>query len=126
MTFLSEPDTIAAAQYFATSGKNLGPEERLMLAVLEDAVVRFEKFAEARDGQTERLFLEAKDWILDEDTDWPFSFVNICEVLRLDSNYIRRGLLLLMEKQCPNKALKKTRRFVSKTTMKTFTNPRAA
>ena len=89
-----EVDTVASAQYFAHFGKGpLGPQERLMLAVLEDAIECFQKYAGARDGKRERLFLEAEEWILERDSDWPFSFENICDILDLDPNYIRRGLL---------------------------------
>ena len=65
-----------------------------MLAVLEDAIMCFQKYAWARDGKGGGLFLGAEEWIMEGDRDWPYSFDNICEALRLDSNYIRRGLLL--------------------------------
>ena len=63
-----------------------------MLAVLEDAIECFKKCAGARDGKRERIFLEVEEWILERDSDWPFSFENICDILDLDPNYIRRGL----------------------------------
>ena len=64
-----------------------------MLAVLQDAIECFQQYAGARDGKHERLFLQAQEWILERDSDWPFSFENICETLHLDPNYIRCGLL---------------------------------
>ena len=39
------------------------------------------------------LFNEAEDWIMEQDNDWMFSFVSICEILRLNPEYVRRGLL---------------------------------
>ena len=89
-----EADSVAAAQYYSHFGGGpLGPEETLMLAVLDDAIECFHKYTGARDGKSERLFLEAQEWILERGSDCPFSFENICDVLRLDPNYIRCGLL---------------------------------
>jgi hypothetical protein len=42
----------------------------------------------------QKLFQEAEDWILNKNTDWLFSFENICENLQLNPDYIRRGLLV--------------------------------
>lgn len=66
--------------------------EGLMLAVLQDAVDCYQKFVTARSRKGQRLFSEAEEWILDDGTDWPFSFVTICEVLGLDPQYLREGL----------------------------------
>ncbi len=121
MSSLLQPDTVATAQYFATRGKGtLGPQERLMLAVLEDAIMCFQKYAGARDGKGERLFLEAEKWILEEDRDWPFSFENISETLKLDPNYIRRGLLMWRKEEFLIGPLKKKRRFLSRARMDGF------
>ena len=68
-------------------------EERLMLAVLEDAIEYFQEYVLAQDKKGKELFQEAEEWILEKDSDWIFSFENICELLRLDPNYIRQGLL---------------------------------
>ena len=63
-----------------------------MLAVLDDVIECFQKYAGARDGKGGRLFREAEEWILERDSEWLFSFDNICDVLNLDPSYIRRGL----------------------------------
>ena len=39
-----------------------------------------------------RIFAEAGQWIFDRDDDWLFGFDNICEMLKLDPDYIRRVL----------------------------------
>ncbi len=70
-----------------------------MLAVLEDAVACFQKYASARDGKRKTLFSEAEDWIQNENGDQVFSFENISEVLELNANYLRQGLLRWKEKQ---------------------------
>jgi hypothetical protein len=75
-------------------------EEALMLAVLENAVEYFQKYAVAHSEREKRLFKEAEDWILEKDSDWFFSFENICETLGLYPDFIRQGLLGWKEAKC--------------------------
>ena len=65
-----------------------------MLAVLQDAVECFQEHVLAQYPWEKKLFQEAEDWILEKNTDWPFSFENICETLQLHPDYIRQGLLV--------------------------------
>jgi len=79
-------------------------EERLMLAVLEDAIEYFQECVLAQDKKSKELFQEAEEWILNKDSDWIFSFEYICEVLQLNPDYIRQGLLrwkAAKRKGCP-------------------------
>ena len=68
-------------------------EERLMLAVLENAVEYFQKYVLARKPRGKQLFQEAEEWFLRKDSDGLFSFENICETLQLHPDYIRQALL---------------------------------
>jgi hypothetical protein len=70
----------------------LEPEEKLMLAVLEDAIACFQKYAFARHRKGKVLFQEAEHWVQDTNSHWPFSFVNVCETLGLARDYLRQGL----------------------------------
>jgi hypothetical protein len=90
-----EPDILLAAQYFERFQKkaHLDPEKKLMLAVLEDAIFCFQKYILSREPRGMALFREAEKWILDEENDCIYSFWNSCEVLGLDSHYLRSGLL---------------------------------
>jgi len=63
------------------------PEKRLMLAVLQGAVECFQDYAEQ-----DRLFKDAEEWIFEDDHEWPFSFINICEAVDIDPKYLRKGL----------------------------------
>jgi hypothetical protein len=83
-------------EQFITNGIH-GGEERLMLAVLQDAVECFQKHAMAEYLWERKLFQEAEDWILERNSDWLFSFENSCQALRLNPDYIRRGLLVWKE-----------------------------
>src|SRR5262245_4856430 len=68
-------------------------EEALMLAVLDNANEYFQKYVFARTEREKRLFQEAEEWILEKNSDWFFSFENICETLALYPDYISKGLL---------------------------------
>jgi len=72
-------------------------EERLMLAVLQDAVDCFQTFVLPKTEREKKLFQEAEDWILEKNSEWFFSFENICETLQLHPDYIRQGLLCWKE-----------------------------
>src|SRR5207302_5968364 len=73
----------------------LSGAKRLMLAVLSDAIDIFVKHGTKVDARSRRLFAETVDWILADDTTSTFSFINICETLRLSPSCLRRGLRLL-------------------------------
>jgi hypothetical protein len=88
-------DPIVIEQLFTPSG--YGGEERLMLAVLQDAVECFQEHALAQYVWEKKLFQEAEDWILEKNSNWFFSFENICETLQLNPDYIRKGLLVWKE-----------------------------
>ena len=101
---LFQPDILLAAQYVETfrTKTDLESEKRLMLAVLEEAVLCFQKGSFAGDRRRKSLFRDAEEWIMEENSDWPFSFENICEALGLNSAYLRQGLLRCKEKKLPH------------------------
>lgn len=101
---LIQPDILLPAQYFENfrTKTSLEPQKKLMLAVLEDAVRCFQDNVTAQSGKRKKLFDEAEEWILEENSDWLFSFENICEVLGFDPQYIRQGLLRSKEQKPPN------------------------
>jgi len=68
------------------------PEASLMRAVLEEALTCFQNQFYLRHYEAQRLGKEAELWFFSDETDWPFAFVNICNVLHLEPAYIRRGL----------------------------------
>lgn len=91
---LFQPDTLLPSQYFDRIRKqrHFDGERRLMIAVLEDAVDVYRKQAAARDPRGRGLFRDAEEWIEDTEKGWLYSFENICDVLDLDPDYLRRGL----------------------------------
>jgi hypothetical protein len=88
-----QPDTLLAAQYCENRRrKALEPEEKLVLAILEDAINCFQENHLARQGRRKRLFDEVRQWIFGPERDWVFGFENICGVVGFDPEYIRGGL----------------------------------
>jgi hypothetical protein len=77
--------------------RELMGEFELVRATLDDAIHTYRKYALAKGRRAQRLFREVDDWFSAEDWSWPFSFVNICDVLDLDAGYIRTGLKLWRE-----------------------------
>lgn len=74
---------------------------RLARAVLNEALISLGGHATDNSGNGEpcdnrrktRLAAEARDWILSDATDYPHSFVNVCEALGLEFRYFRKRLL---------------------------------
>ena len=97
---LFTPYTLMPSQYFDRMRRRTeyDGERRLMIAVLEDAVDIYRKQAGAQDPRARQLFREAEAWIEDTDPTWLFSFENICHVLDLEPEYIRRGLYAWRER----------------------------
>ena len=86
-------------------GRSLEPEKRLVLAILEDAILTFQDNHAARDGKKKRLFDQANVWIFNVSDDWVFSFKNICHVLEFNPEYIRKGLAQWREKDSAKPSL---------------------
>lgn len=63
-----------------------------MLAVLEEALVTFQRGLNSPRPEQRRHFHEVDRWVSSIDTDWPFAFENVCGCLRIDADYIRTGL----------------------------------
>lgn len=91
-----------------------GPEERLLFAILEDAVSCYQIYLLARKQPERLLFQEAEWWIFDNGAEFT-SFNNICDILRIDPAYVRRGLLAWKEWR-----LQRTRETSARTRWRTF------
>ncbi len=88
-------DAAATEEYFDTfrRSQHLEPEKMLLFAILEDAVHCYRKYSEAKDRAGKERYREAQQWIMRGENDWIFSFDNVCELLGLDPQYVRQGLL---------------------------------
>ena len=68
------------------------PEQRLMAAVLEDAMRELTRPEGGWFGARARRRAELEAWFASDDVAWPFSFVNVCEALDLDVARFRSRL----------------------------------
>src|SRR4030095_15952584 len=87
-------DTSMLEQYLDTfrRSEHLEPEKSLRAASREDAVQEYRKYSRAHDADGKKRFREVEEWIMRGGNDWIFSFDNVCELLGLDPQYVRRGL----------------------------------
>jgi hypothetical protein len=69
-----------------------GGEQKLLLAVLQDAVASFFRYQHDPTTRGKRLFREIHEWFWATDRQWLCSFESICDNLHLNADYIRRGL----------------------------------
>jgi hypothetical protein len=91
---LFQPDILLPVQY-QQSRRNrylLVPEQKLALAILEDAVACYQRYQSDPTARGKALFRAAEEWVRNADENWVFSFENICAVLELDPTYLRDGI----------------------------------
>jgi hypothetical protein len=89
-------DVVLPSQFFTPSRGSHAfwhGEQRLLFAVLQDAVACWFRYCEERSLRERRIFAETYNWFWSEEKGWLFAFERICELLDLDPGYIRRGLL---------------------------------
>jgi len=95
---LSQMDVILPSQYFGALGSvGLSSEQRLMLAVLVDAINILQGWRRVGSARKRRVFAEAAQWINTRGTNYPFSFDSVCDALEIDQDVLRsrlRGLTM--------------------------------
>jgi hypothetical protein len=79
-------------EQFYSASSHEPPEAALMRAVLQDAINCVQEGVRVMSRRKQRLAREAEEWFFSDESHWPFSFLNICAVLGLEPQYIRRGL----------------------------------
>jgi hypothetical protein len=101
---LGPPLAIRPSQFFASQRRQAlskTAEHQLLIAVLDDAIQCFRKYARPKNRRERRLFEEAKRWLMSEDeaplhrannTAPYFSFPYVCQALGFDADYVRHGL----------------------------------
>jgi len=84
------PDLVLPAQIPRAHG--LTPSQRLMLAVLDDAVGEYRRLGGRVGRRAIRLFRELTDWFESDDRTWTFSFENTCQTFGLEVEAVRAEL----------------------------------
>jgi hypothetical protein len=67
-------------------------ERRLLVALLEDAVQTYQKYAFSGTRRGRRLFDEVESWLNEPTAGVALSFEYVCQALGIDPSYLRRGL----------------------------------
>lgn len=93
-------EIILPSQFFGAMGsRGLGSEQRLMLAVLVDAINAIRRWRGVGGGRRRQAFAEATHWINTQGIGCPFSFDGVCEALGIDSKNLRCRLTGLIERR---------------------------
>lgn len=92
---LFESDTSLPERYYSAlrNSHHSDPERRLLAAVLEEVVACLTIDPRHASSRQRRDFRDAKNWLnAADDSEWIFSFRNICDALGIDPSYLRAGL----------------------------------
>jgi hypothetical protein len=90
---LALTDVILPSQFFgAMGGGGLCSEQRLMLAVLVDAINILQGWNRMGSARKRRAFAEAAQWVITKGTNYPFSFDSVCDALGIDPEVLRARL----------------------------------
>ena len=95
----SPPEDILPSQFFErsfTTGR-VQPEKLLLHAMLNEAVLCVQNGIDAKSQRQQRLAEEALDWFYNKKREWPFSFLNICDYLDLDTYKFLQGVEKMRE-----------------------------
>jgi hypothetical protein len=95
MDHISGSDLILPCQYYDVSGgHHLTGEQRLMLALLTDAINVYQRGALSRMASARRLFVDAEQWIMaDQGVCNALSFGTVCEALGINAALLRRRVI---------------------------------
>src|SRR5262245_19567091 len=89
-----EADILATEDFVRVHrSRPLSPEHGLMVAVLEVALADYQRCWKVRDKKSMERFADAQAWILESNSEWIFSFVNCCETLGIEHEYLRQRQL---------------------------------
>ena len=78
----------AAEDYqYETSRKDLAA------GILEQATLDLRRFHGATSALEREFYLDAYRWVMSDDCCWPFSFLNICQLLNLAPETVRADVL---------------------------------
>jgi hypothetical protein len=72
------------------SGTN---QKDLAAGVLKQAAQDLRRFHGATSAIERELYLDAYRWVISDDCSWPFSFLNVCQLLNLAPESLRQELL---------------------------------
>ena len=72
------------------SGTN---QKDLAAGVLKQAAQDLRRFHGATSAIEREFYLDAYSWLTSDDSSWPFSFLNVCQLLNLTPDIVRQELV---------------------------------
>ncbi len=68
-------------------------QKDLAAGVLKQAAQDLRRFNTATSAVERELYLDAYSWLTSDDSSWPFSFLNVCQLLNLTPDIVRQELV---------------------------------
>jgi len=68
-------------------------QKDLAAGVLKQAAQDLRRFNSATSAVERELYLDAYSWLISDDSSWPFSFLNVCQLLNLTPDIVRQELV---------------------------------
>src|SRR6266705_1867086 len=68
-------------------------QKDLAAGVLKQAAQDLRRFHGATSAIERELYLDAYSWLTSDDSSWPFSFLNVCQLLNLTPDIVRQELV---------------------------------
>jgi hypothetical protein len=68
-------------------------QRELASGILKQAALDLRRFHGATSAIERELYLDAYRWVISDDCSWPFSFLNVCQLLNLAPESLRQELL---------------------------------
>ena len=65
----------------------------LVAGILKQAGLDLRRFHDATSEIEREFYLDAYRWVMSDDCSWPFSFLNVCQLLKLSPEILRQDLL---------------------------------
>jgi hypothetical protein len=92
---LCSPDVVSPGQFqeMWNGIPERSAEFKLAVAVLEQTVEDLQKYRSARSAEPQRLYMHAHRWVSSNDRRWPYSFLNVCDMLNVSHEPMRTKLL---------------------------------
>jgi hypothetical protein len=68
-------------------------QRELASGILKQAAQDLRRFHGGTSAIERELYLDAYSWVISDDCSWPFSFLNVCQLLKLAPEILRQDLL---------------------------------
>ena len=68
-------------------------QKELAAGILKQAALDLRRFHGATSAVEREFYFDAYRWVMSDDCSWPFSFVNVCQVLNLAPETVREEVI---------------------------------